>query len=881
MKKNFFKKLSFVLAFAMVATTVAPVGTASAAAKTPNLAKRYANVYEGTSYSYGVKDAAGYTVKWAVSGKGASYASLSKASGTKTVLKINTKGAAAAKNAPVVVTAKFYKNNKLVKAAGDAVTVKVSSTAVDITTKADVTKIAAGEVVDFNRSITPANATSVTYWSVTDKDGKATTNATIDATGNFTATELGDYVIVAETKNAKNGKVIAKDTQEVKVVLAITSAAQDTVKKLKVTFNANLPEGVKATDFSIVKDSNNQTVAVDKIKVDGKAVTVETFAKINDGASYTVKYGDDSFSFVASNNEVSSIAISPITIPNNKLTTINVATKDANGVELDSYKYGEQDSNIDFDIEPDDGYTSDSDLLLYDIGDTAKATATYHTGKYDDKGVETGAITTEVTITAVDQSTAIDAHKYTIDDETPDWDDVTVNTRLAMYDNNYYVYFTATDASDNDLTDFTLKSSDDDLLLVGDTDVIRSQGEKDDDTLRATVRAVDDGTAYVLVQNDKGNTVMSLPVTIVAERKAKSVKLDNATIELSNSPLANQSKKVDVNVYDQFGEELDDDAITSVECISAPSRVDKSSITDPTYYAIQGGDDTDKVEFYGAEFTTTGTYKFRIKASGEDITRDLTVKIVEPKASAKSTYKLALSDSSLDMKYEDIGDNNKTVTIDLAEYKDTIIKDYVDFDLSLGADSIVIKDKDGDTVTREDDLTAVTGGVYTVSGHTITYYARYVDDAAGVVSKGKTGRFTVEVKVDKDAHVGRDNLNADLKLTTSFKVDDNQKAVTFGRDKTESEVTSSFLDLIEDAFTFYYAGNEIDESAGDLQIFDYKISSSAGTYDIDDPEGPDAGKSYNVKEVKLYVLVYDKDDDTAAPHKVPVTVTVGKSVYVK
>lgn len=260
MKKNFVKKLASVLSLALVVTTLAPAASASAAAA-PNLAKRYTNVYEGNSYSYAVKNAAGLSVKWVVSGEGAEYAKLSNITGSKTTLTVDTNKEVAAKNDAVVVSAKLYKAGKLVKTTGDVVTLKVSATNVDITTAADVTSVAAGEVVDFNRSITPVNATSATYWSVTDKNGAATTKATIDASGKFTATTEGEYVVVAEAKNAKTGAVVAKDTQAVKVSFSVAEVKAVNSKTVTIKFTKPV------LSSTVVDGTNTLTSAVTFTKI--------------------------------------------------------------------------------------------------------------------------------------------------------------------------------------------------------------------------------------------------------------------------------------------------------------------------------------------------------------------------------------------------------------------------------------------------------------------------------------------------------------------------------------------------------------------------------------------------------------------------------------
>lgn len=54
MKKNIKKGFSAVLSLTLVASVLAPVGNVFAA--TPDLAKRYGNVYEGGSYKYTTKN---------------------------------------------------------------------------------------------------------------------------------------------------------------------------------------------------------------------------------------------------------------------------------------------------------------------------------------------------------------------------------------------------------------------------------------------------------------------------------------------------------------------------------------------------------------------------------------------------------------------------------------------------------------------------------------------------------------------------------------------------------------------------------------------------------------------------------------------------------
>jgi hypothetical protein len=834
MKKNFFKKLSFVTAFALVATAVAPAGLASAAT-TPNLAKRYTTVYEGASRAYAVKDATGYTVKWTVSGEGAEYASLSKTSGAKTALSVDTEGEMAAKNANVTVRANFYKDGKLVKSAGDVVTVKVNATALDITSDADLTAVPAGTSVDLNRAITPANATSVTYWSVTDKDGKATTDATIDGAGNFTATKLGEYIVVAEAKNVKDGVVKAADTQAVTVVLNIVSAVQASTTDLDVTFNADMT-GALASDFSIVKDDTKQVIAVKSVEVEGKTVTVSTFAEIKDGKTYTVSYKGTSLQFVATDNKVASLAISPATVAYADPTTVKVALIDADGVILKEHNYSEEDdAKLDFKIETTEGYTSGKELVLFEKGNTAKATATYHTYEYDANGNEVGAITTTLTITAVDPAAVtVKEAKYTIDDTAytgDDWSDVTINTKLAIEDednNTLSVYVEKTDDDVNVAEDYDLESSDTDVLIVIDN----GNGT-------AELVAVAKGTAYVLVKDSDGNIVYSFPVSIVAEREPATLVLGTTSVTLSNATAVAAKKDVTVEQNDQYGDEMDEILAGDIEVEALSETADGVILADVdpgVYYLVDDG----KVTFYGtaSNGTTTpiaaGTYQYKITVG--DLSKVVRVVVQEP-STADGVYKLEVSANKVDMNFDGSSTDDKAVVIKVAVVKGGVVSSYETF----AASDVTIK-RDGTTVTGS--AIAVTS-IGTVTGSKVTFTA--LDVEPGTVTKVKTGNYTVSVVVDG------------VTLNGGFVIEDTQSIVT--AERVDDVVTAGPLDtVIKAAFDFYYDGKDLDDA-------DFTVTAVDALPDDTLVDGV-----YYIKTITVNVDVEGYD--------VPMTITVNKSITV-
>lgn len=623
MKKNFAKKLASVLSLAMVVTMV-PAAPASAATA-PNLAKRYTNVYEGKSYSYTVKDAKGYSVKWVVSGEGAEYADLTKTTGAKTTLKLDTNGEKAAKNSKVVVSAKFYKNNKLVKTAGDAVKVKVSATAVDAVTAANVDSIAVNEVADFNRTITPANATSVTYWSVTDKDGNATTDATIDKTGNFKATKVGEYVVVAEAKNAKNGVTIAKDTQAVKVVNKMSAVSQKSLDTISVTFTGNVKDAVKASDFTVKNAESliKQAIKGVSFSEDGKTVDLQLYSDLVNEKNYTVAYGDTTLTLAAKFGAPAKITVTGKTITFNEPTAVDIKLFDENGVDVTSNA-----NMAKVTVSVDRGYydTADKKLTLYSVGDVANLTATYHTYTYGTDGKEI-VYEAKATFTAVTKAAAeVSSIASTITAGTADWKNVT-NT-VALKDSGYKLVVKATygdktvKSTLDALNALTLESTDTTKLIIGS------------DGLLLPV-----ATGVVVVRVKSGDTVIgTVDVTVGAERKAYSAQLDKTSLTLSNSTKANDNQTVKITVKDQYGVNMPDAAGAVVNYTGTATNPGTSA------YSVTGNE----VQFIGKEFTNAGTYTYTITYKGMTQSVVVVVKAPTSETVTPSSIRLSLSSTEQD-----------------------------------------------------------------------------------------------------------------------------------------------------------------------------------------------------------------------------------------
>ena len=258
---------------------------------------------------------------------------------------------------------------------------------------------------------------------------------------------------------------------------------------------------VQPTDFAIKSEATNVVYPVSKVTVDSKdasKVTLTLFSELKDAATYDVTLDGITKTFVASDGKVASIGLDTATVPYATETEVKLVSKDANGVIVKEVSYPSSDSTYDFTIDTKgNGYTSGSKLYLNKVGDTAEATITYKTGKYDQNGKPEGNIgPNKVTITAVDQA-VVNSFDARIDDNTKaSFDKAKDTKKIAVKDPNKAVFFKIKDANGKEISSseyakYSVETSDKTVLMLATS----SLGSK-----KVNVTALKSGTAYILIK---------------------------------------------------------------------------------------------------------------------------------------------------------------------------------------------------------------------------------------------------------------------------------------------------------------------------------------------------------------------------------------------
>ena len=742
------KVLAFALAAAMVVTAVP--ATNAQAASTAKLSAKKATVYSEGYKTVTVKTPKSWkSVKVTATSNKKSVAKVKKTAAKK--IKVTGVKPGTAKVTVKVTYKTSTKKNAKAKTKKLTYTLKVAKVGVALSGDSVV---AIGSTTKLTNTKKNSSRAKITYTSSDD------TIAKVDAaTGVVTGVKAGKATITAKITVGKDSATTTKDVEVKNHVLS--TVAQNKLTELTATVTGDT-KNLKATDFAIKSEATKVVYPVSKVSVDSKdasKVTLTLFSELKDAATYDVTLDGITKTFVASDGKVASIGLDNVTIPAATETEVKLVSKDANGVIVKEVSYPSSDSTYDFTIDTKgNGYTSGSKLYLNKVGDTAEATITYKTGKYDQNGKPEGNIgPNKVTITAVDQA-VVNSFDARIDDNTKaSFDKAKDTKKIAVKDPNKAVFFQIKDANGKEISSseyakYSVETSDKTVLMLATS----SLGSK-----KVNVTALKSGTAYILIKKDD-KVVGSVAIEIGAERAVATLELDKYSVTVSRS-LTGDAKAVKATVKDQYGDDIS--ATLNVECLSTDvSGKVPADISGTNYYTY----DNDKtVTFKNSAEKGNYVYKISYKKDGKEVVaKTVSVTVKEATNTTATAWRLDVANDNADIVVgKDV--KGQTVTVSMIGMNDGT-------DVTRETTTkYVVKDKDGKVVYDDTAATVVSKGAFTknVSG-VLTFDALTTSTSGSAITATKNiaaGKYDVTAVYQKDA-------NTKVTMTTSFTIKDSQAA---------------------------------------------------------------------------------------------------------
>lgn len=701
------KALAFALAAAMVVTAV-PVAPAEAAS-TAKLSAKSVTVAAGTAK----KQSKTIKVTTPSTWKSVKVSAKSSATGTaKVSVSGKTVKVTAVKKgtAKVTVTVTAKKSGKKVSKKLTA-TAKVVNAGLKVTAP---TEVVVGSETKLTAKVCPSVA-KVTYKSSDD------TIATVDENGTVKAVKAGDVTITATSDYGKTveSKIAVKN-------YVLQSATQKTATTVEAVVLGNTKD-LKKSDFVVTNTATKAVVAIDKVEVDSKdatKVTITTFAKMTDGKTYSVALDGVEKEFTATDGKVASLEVTPLQIPSGTAKKIEMVAKDAAGVVVYQAGYNETSSDYSFTIETKTGYTQGNTLYLPKTGDTAIAKVTKHSFKYDTTGKEIETIESgEITITAVDPASVSGFQVRIADDNTKKFDDVKANTQIPV-GGNKVAMFKITDANNEEVGNYNYSVSSSDATVMQITGNLSGSAVG----TGLNIYGLKEGSAYILVKDNNGNVVASLPITVVAAAKPTTLTLDKTALTVSKATGANEIVSVTATIKDQYGNDYGiGENNVSVECTAKPSAATAST-------ALTGTPSGKTVSFAGSG-KEKGSYVFKVTyKEGNNTTTPAYVTVEVKEATGNTDYVLAGSASEIDTKITSKQNATTPVTFDLYQtlggVKDSKVTTGVKYEVK----------KDGTTVYKTD---ATSGNDALISDASGVLTIKVLDVTNSVAKKISTGNYTV------------------------------------------------------------------------------------------------------------------------------------------
>ncbi len=810
MKKNFFKKLSFVVALAMIISVVAPAAGAFAASIKLNSTKKYLHlgVDGADDYNFNIVSEKGKGWKYTWESSDENVAVVNEKNGVVTATGVGT-----AKVTVFIVD----KDGEEVGDATATVVVRDNIKEVSITKKPAGDKLAVGVPHDFNRDFVTVSGSkkvtsAITRWSVDPAEG-----ATIDDKGVFTATKAGEYTITASSFQSKDkynayvkdsaanaAYLLASDTYKVNVVASMVGAKQEDKDTVKVTFNAPMADVDKnITVYQLVGETKVKvTLSKVEMDTDKKVASVSVYIPFTKGANYVVEYpGMDSVSFTAATTKVEDVAslqVVTTTAEINKAKDIEVKLFNSEGVDITT---DELLARVTMKSSDDLGTyfnASAKQLTIFNKGVSATITATFHTYKYNASGVEEGLVEGAGVVTGVeaDVENIVGLKAWTIvNDNDPKFGDVKQLIASDDYGYKLFVEFSTktgstagTINSKDAAASFEFESADNSVLIIS-TD--------------GSLYPVKQGAVTVIVKYGTGSSkspIGTVNLTIADKKVATSFAVSTNNVTLTNA--ISDSAQVSLTVKDQLNRDFNYSTY-KVEKLSGPDTGD-TDVT-PTGTLAKGDG---KITFQGLG-KTKGNYTYKITAEG--LVQVVYVTILDGASDMVATsYRLQFSATSTDIAAS-AGKTDKGVTIDLYGYNKSNIK--------------VAKATYGAQFKIEVAAPSISGGTwsYPADGTLATFDAnnKYLLSEAvsgGALVKAPVGSYKVTAYEYKDTN---NDTVADTWVAIDvqyFSVSDSQKKPVVASVKTQvfegvvdptAATSSALINVAKDSFKFTLDGSEV------------------------------------------------------------------------
>ncbi len=826
MKKNFFKKLSFVLALAMIVTALAPAAGAFAA-KAPKLNASTKTLHLGVDgkdeFDFNISNkVTGWKYLWSSANK--NVVSVNKKNG------LATAEAAGKTKISVVIT---DKKGEEVDELTATVTVRDNIKDLTITNLPKDGQVAVGVGHDFNRSyVTVANKTkgsqAITRWSVSPE------GASIDDKGVFTATKAGEYTITARAFQSKAkytswlsdatkyaSYVTAEATYKVKAAGSMVEAKQVDLDTFNLSFDSEVTDTSKISIVRLV--GTTEVVELAKkvtLSEDKKVATVDMYNDFAAGATYVVRYTDmKDVKFVAATTKVEDVK--EIKILTNQVqvfesTEIKIALLNADGVNIAT---SDLLTRVTLETADTNLYIGNNkEVTMYTIGNTATITAKFHTWKYDG-GTEVGALEVKGVLTCVekvlDKATSIVAS-----DVATSWDNFKkVNHTIAVDDNNFKLYVKALIKKANGDDDYK-NNNDNQVYGVDGWEMSSSNTSVLLVDNQGNLTPVGIGSASVIVKWDEV-VVGSIAITVGARREVSVVTLNTNSFTLSNDDDVIDNKTVEVTVKDQYGDKMDGGKYSvAIDRTSNPANGPYITVN-PTATPVANSTGSQKYLFENPNNveSATGTYVYKITAkdttSGKAMPTYVTVTVAKPTSDTVSTsYRLEADATTVDMKLNEwSGNNDAKVTVSLFGYASNGVRNQR-IALSDAAVSVDILGAGNGYEGKVFDTAAVTLGT--------NMQINLTPATGGKIVKADKGSWTVT------AASGNAITGYTFRETVTFGVTDTQEAPTYTFDSpyvtvdnfNENDI-AHIKAAIDKAVTFNLKGDEI--LVADLVNIDYSV----------------------------------------------------------